>query len=78
MRYHDTGEVLVLLGERFDLQDQGFPLRKEDIRARNCLKANREDVCHFIDLWKAGDNLVYVQHGLIGSVVEEIQRPLPY
>ena len=28
MRHHDAGEVLVLLDERFDLQDQGFPLRK--------------------------------------------------
>ena len=29
MRHHDAGEVPVLLGQRFDLQDQGFPLRKK-------------------------------------------------
>src|SRR5262249_51464353 len=78
MRYHDAGEVRVLLGERFDLQDQGFPLQKEDVRARNRLKANRDDVCHLVDLWKARDNLVHMQHGLVGPVVEEVQRSLPY
>src|SRR5262245_49894012 len=78
MRYHDAGEVRVLLGERFDLEHQGFPLREEDIRARNRLKANRDDVCHLVDLWKASDNLVHMQHGLIGPVVEEVQWSLPY